>query len=159
MRTLTIYTDGSHLKHTTGRLGIGGILVEGGMAIDSFSLEVSTDYLKKNYETSDVSNPTCEMLAILVALRKFSGKIKKGDEVVMKQDYQGCQGWLGGGWKINAPYIKKIKEEIDAEISKQGLQGRIHFEWVKGHQRKSVLDPDAIWNNRVDKLAKGEDYE
>lgn len=159
MRTLTIYTDGSHLKHTTGRLGIGGILVEDGREVDSFSIEISIDYLKKNYETSDVSNPTCEMLAILVALRKFKDHFKKGDEIHMKEDYQGCQEWLEGRWKINAPYIRKIKDEIDSEISKQGLRGHIHFEWVKGHQRKSVLDPDAIWNNRVDLLAKGESYE
>ena len=159
MRTLVIYTDGSHLKHTTGRLGIGGILVENGKAIDKFSIEVPTDYLRKNYETSDVSNPTCEMLATLLALRIFGPKFKKGDEIYMKADYNGVQSFISGAWKIKAPYIKKIKEEIDSEISKQGLSGRIHFEWVKGHQKKSVLDPDAIWNGRVDLLAKGEDYE
>ena len=159
MRTLVIYTDGSHLKHTTGRLGIGGILVESGKAIDKFSIEVSTDYLKRNYETSDVSNPTCEMLATLIALRTFGPKFKKGDEIRMKADYLGVKNWNEGSWKIKAPYIQKIKDEIDSEISKQGLSGRIHFEWVKGHPKKSVLDPDAIWNGRVDLLAKGEDYE
>lgn len=159
MRTLTIYTDGSHLKHTTGRLGIGGILVEDGKEIDKFSVEVSTDYLKRNYQTTDVSNPTCEMLATLFALRKFGWQFKKGDEITMKADYNGVQHFILGDWKIKAPYIKKIKDEIDNEIKSLGLTGRIHFEWVKGHQKKSVLDPDAIWNSRVDLLAKGEDYE
>ena len=159
MRTLNIYTDGSHLKHTSGRLGIGGILVEDGKAVDKFSIEVPIDYLKRNYSTSDVSNPTCEMLATLFALRKFGWQFKKGDEIYMKADYKGVQEWLKGNWTTKAPYIKKIKEEIEAEINDLGLNGRIHFEWVKGHQNKSVLDPDAIWNNRVDLLSKGEDYE
>ena len=155
-----IYTDGSHLKHTTGRLGIGGILTEDSKKeIDSFSIEVPTDYLKDNYGTSDVSNPTCEMLAVLAALRNFKGQIKRGDEVVLKADYQGVREWNLGNWKIKAPYIAKIKADIDAEIKAQGLQGRISFEWVKAHQSRSVLDPDAIWNNKVDLLAKGESYE
>ena len=155
-----IYTDGSHLKHTTGRLGIGGILTEDSKKeIDSFSVEVSTDYLKENFGTSDVSNPTCEMLAVLIALRNFRKQIKKGDEVILKADYLGVREWNLGKWKIKAPYIAKIKAAIDAEIKAQGLQGRVSFEWVKGHQSRSVLDPDAIWNNRVDLLAKGESYE
>lgn len=155
-----IYTDGSHLKHTSGRLGIGGILTEDSKKeIDSFSIEVSTQDLKTEFGTSDVSNPTCEMLAVLVALKKFKGQIKKTDEVVMKADYTGVKNFIMGTWKIKAPYIAKIKEAIDNEIKSQGLQGRISFEWVKGHQNRSVLDPDAIWNNRVDLLAKGESDE
>lgn len=155
-----IYTDGSHLKHTSGRLGIGGILTENSKKeIDSFSIEVSTQDLKTEFGTSDVSNPTCEMLAVLVALKNFKNQIKKGDEVVLKADYLGVKSWCEGTWKIKAPYIAKIKEAIDNEIKSQGLQGRISFEWVKGHQNRSVLDPDAIWNNRVDLLAKGESDE
>jgi len=155
-----IYTDGSHLKHTTGRLGIGGILTEDSKKeIDSFSIEVSTQTMIEEFGTSDVSNPTCEMLAVLVALKKFKGQIKKTDEVVMKADYVGVKAWNEGTWKIKAPYIAKIKAAIDAEIKTQGLQGRISFEWVKGHQNRSVLDPDAVWNNKVDLLAKGESYE
>ena len=61
-----------------------------------------------------------------------------------------------GTWKIKEPYIKKIKEEIDKEIKKKGLEGRIRFEWVKGHQNKSCMDSDAYWNNMVDLLAKGQ---
>ena len=71
----------------------------------------------------------------------------------------GVKAWNEGTWKIKAPYIAKIKAAIDAEIKTQGLQGRISFEWVKGHQNRSVLDPDAVWNNKVDLLAKGESYE
>ena len=50
-----IYTDGSHLKHTSGRLGIGGLLTEDSKKeIDSFSIEVSTQDLKNEFGTSDV---------------------------------------------------------------------------------------------------------
>ena len=156
MKIYNIYTDGSHLKHTTGRLGIGGIFVEPPFTkIDTFSQEVSIDYLKRNYGTSDVSNPTCEMLAVLFALKQFRKLLKRADEVHIKADYQGVKEWLDGNWKTKAPYIAKIKEEIENEIQSQKLQGRIHFDWVKGHQNKSVLDPDAFWNNKVDLLAKG----
>ena len=156
MKIVNIYTDGSHLKHTTGRLGIGGILVEPPYTeVDSFSQEVSVDYLKRNYGTSDVSNPTCEMLAALFALKEFRKTIKKFDEIHIKADYEGVRSWNMGLWKTKAPYIAKIKKEIDEEIKRQGIQDKIRFDWVKGHQNKSVLDPDAFWNNKVDLLAKG----
>lgn len=156
MRKLTIYTDGSHLKHTSGRLGIGGVLIENNQKIEEFSEEISIGYMKEKFGTSDVSNPTCEMLATLWALRKFKDKIEKNDEIHMKADYIGVQSFILGKWKIKAPYIQKIKDEIDQELDSQNLRGRIYFEWVKGHQNKSILNPDAIWNSYVDLLAKGQ---
>lgn len=157
MKKFKIYTDGSHLKHTTGRLGIGGILLDERGVVDSFSMEISIEYLKKTYGTSDVSNPTCEMLATLFALRNFKKYFGSRDQICMKADYNGVQNFILGNWKIKAPYIQKIKDEIDKEIDSQNLRGRIYFEWVKGHQKKSVLDPDAYWNNQVDLLAKGQE--
>lgn len=156
MKEYIIYTDGSHLKRTTGRLGIGGILTEGGYKkINSFSKELSVGYLRKKYGTSDVSNPTCEMIAALEAIKVFADYIKPGDKVVIKSDYSGVQNFILGNWKIKAPYIQKIKNEIDSELDSRGIRNQINFEWVKGHQNKSVLDPDAFWNNQVDLLAKG----
>lgn len=153
MSKYTIYTDGSHLKHTTGRLGIGGILVdETGKVIDRFSEEIDVDWLKQNYGTSDVSNPTCEMLATLRALKAFK-RIIEWKEVTMKADYQGCQRWTTGQWRCKMPYIKKINDEIQDEIRSQGL--KVSFEWVKGHQRGPALGKDAMFNGMVDKLAKG----
>lgn len=157
MKKLTIYTDGSHLKHTSGRLGIGGVLIdEYGNKLDEFSEELSIDYLKRNFGTSDVSNPTCEMLANLFALRIFKDKIKGCSELVMKADYMGVQKFNTGEWKTREPYIKTIKELTDKEVQNQRLQFRIKYEWVKGHQKRSVLSEDAKWNDYVDKLAKGE---
>ena len=155
-KKLIIYTDGSHLKHTSGRLGIGGVLLdEAENILGEFSEELSIDWLRTNYGTSDVSNPTCEMLATLIALKKFGDQLKDCNEVVMKADYEGVQKFNMGLWKTKAPYIKKIKEETEKEIRKLDLTGKIKFEWVKGHQKKSILSSDRIWNDYVDKLAKG----
>lgn len=160
MKSLTIYTDGSHLKRTSGRLGIGGLIVDDSTnkLLDTFSEEVSIDFLKKNYGTSDVSNPTCEMLACLWGLRKFKNLLKGVDEIHMKADYAGVQNFCMGIWSAKAPYIKQIKEEIQQEINSQGLSGKVFFDWVKGHQTKAVIkvDKDAYWNDQVDALAKGQ---
>ena len=158
MKKLIIYTDGSHLKHTSGRLGIGGLIVDekSNELISSFSEEISIDFLKKNYGTSDVSNPTCEMLACLWALKKFKNEISENDEIHMKADFIGVQNFNTGIWQTKAPYIKKIKDEIHQEIISQKLNGRIYFEWVKAHQTKAAIktDRNAYWNDQVDSLAK-----
>ena len=157
MREYSIYTDGSHLKRTTGRLGIGGILTNNRyQKIDSFSKELSVNYLKRVYGTSDVSNPTCEMIAVLEAIREFADYLKPGDRAIIKSDYSGVPNFIYGRWKIKAPYILKIKKEIDNELDSRGIRNQVDFEWVKGHQSKSVLSPDAYWNNQVDLLAKGQ---
>lgn len=155
MKNLVIYTDGSHLKHTTGRLGIGGILVDEdtGKVIDKFSEELSIDWLKKNYGTSDVSNPTCEMLATLKALEYFSNHIKDANSVCMKADYNGCQNFNTYKWNARLPYIKQIRDETQDKIKSLGLKDKVSFAWVKGHQ--TVLSRDAMFNDMVDKLAKG----
>ena len=146
---ITIYTDGSHFKKQ-GRLGIGGILVKDGKKMDQFSLEITKDWLIRNYNTQDCSNPTMELLAVLVAIRKFSNSIK-GQEVTIKADYTGVSNWLTGKWKTSLPYISAIKQEIEEEVSRLGIRAR--YVWIKGHQ--SVLSDDAYWNNETDKLAKG----
>ena len=126
MSKLKIYTDGSHLKHTTGRLGVGGIIVKDDKIIDEFSKEVSTDYLKLSYGTSDVSNPTCEMLAALHALYYFKNDINAHDTIELYADYQGVSSWLNGTWKINKPYIQKIKDDINDANEDQNMDNYIY---------------------------------
>ena len=156
MSNLVIYTDGSHLKHTNGRLGIGGVILKDGVLVDKFSQELSVSYLRVTYGTSDVSNPTCEMLAALWALMKFKKHIGPNDSVTLKADYTGVKAWCTGEWKINKPYIAKIKSDIDEETKRQSLVGRIMYEWIRGHQ-KDLSNPDVYWNSIVDALAKGQD--
>ena len=149
-----IYTDGSHFKQS-GRLGCGGVILGDGKLMDEYSLELTPAYLREIIHTSDVSNPTTEMMGVLQALRRF--KIpKEAIEVNVYADYEGVSSWLEGRWKINKPYIKILYDLIHKEIKTKGLTGKIKFLWVKGHQSKSIMDPRAKWNNYVDKLAKGE---
>ena len=160
MRSLVIYTDGSHFKTKigSGRLGIGGVLIDDSnkRRLDQFSEEINEDYLIKTLKTSYVSNPTMELLAVLKALQYFKDSIDQDDIITLKADYIGVSKWLNGEWRIKEPYIAKINNEIQKEIKDQKLKGRINFAWVKGHQKLSVSDPDTYWNNYVDKLAKGE---
>lgn len=158
MKLLRMYTDGSHFKHTTGRLGVGGVLVdENNNILAEFSKEVSIDYLKLTYGTSDVSNPTCEMLAVYWGLVEFKKFLKSSNvEVISKADYLGVMNWINGTWKINKNYIQKIKDDIKAEMKALNLDGRITFDWVKGHQKNIVRYSDAYWNDYVDSLSKGE---
>ena len=149
MKTLDVYTDGSHLKHTSGRLGIGGVIIDNEKIVSEFSQEISPEYMKFMYKTSDCSNPTAEMLAVLVSLKNFSKYLKDCQKIVFHADYLGVKNWMEGKWKVKAPYIQSIKDDILEEIKTQNLIGKISFEWVKGHSGQK-------WNEYVDKLAKGE---
>ena len=154
MRSVTIYTDGSHFKGGagSGRLGCGGVFVVGGRVVDKFSLEATPKFLLDNYKTTQVSNPTMEMLGALIALRQFKDKFQPGDKIVLKADYMGVRDWCTGKWKTKETYIKAIKEDILKEIKEQHLD--LTFEWVKGHQKG--YSEDVVFNNMVDLLAKGE---
>lgn len=153
MRKFKLYTDGSHFKPKdgspgNGRLGIGAILVSsGGSVVDSMSMEVDRTTIRETYQTSDVSNPTMEMYAVLIALRRFSSKLQFGDEIEVFADYQGVMYWMYHKWKINKPYIYMIREDIEAEVRRQDLS--VKYNWVKSHNGDT-------YNELVDKLAKGE---
>ena len=152
---IDIYTDGSHLdKQNNGRLGCGGVMIIEGKKIDEFSMELKPEWLKSFLGIDKVSNPSAELLGVLMALRNF--KLDPRADIYIHADYIGVKQWMEGAWKIKEPYIKIIKDEIDSEIKAKKIKP--HFLWVKGHQNKSVLDPDARWNNYVDLLAKGENY-
>ena len=87
---------------------------------------------------------------------KFKKHIGPNDSVTLKADYTGVKAWCTGEWKINKPYIAKIKSDIDEETKRQSLVGRIMYEWIRGHQ-KDMNNPDVYWNSIVDALAKGQD--
>ena len=157
MKKYIIYTDGSQLdKQHHGRLGCGGVLLSGtGQKIDQLSEEITPEFMQKEYQTSDCSNPTMEMMGVLKALQNFN--IESGSEVTIKADYLGVREWNTGNWKIKKSYIKKIYDQIQKIIKDKKLN--INFEWVKGHQSMSIMDSDAYWNNYVDKLAKSTTHE
>ena len=75
MRKINIYTDGSHLNKQSGhgRLGCGGVMVEDtgegfGKLLDKFSKELLPADLERDYGSSEVSNPTAEMIGALSRL-------------------------------------------------------------------------------------------
>lgn len=158
MNTYNIYTDGSHFKGKgSGRLGIGGVLVDPlgsgyGKLINKFSEEITPEYLKFEYNTSDCSNPTMELYAVYYALSNFKGSYTDKDLIIVRADYLGVSKWLNSEWKINKPYIKKIRDQIFELIKKYDLN--VKFEWIPGHQK--VTNSDSYWNNFVDSLSKGE---
>ena len=152
-----IYTDGSDLKHTSHRMGIGGILLDetGRKMLDSFGSELSHEYLQSEYGASDCSNPTAEMIAASEALQNWADRFRAGDEIEIRADYMGVREWNTGRWKINKPYIKKAHDQIAEIIRDHGLQ--VTWTWVKGHQTgPSLYGSDKYWNDKVDKLAKGQ---
>lgn len=150
-----IYTDGSDLKHTSHRLGCGGLLLNGaGEELDRFSEELSHDYMRKEFGTTDCSNPTAEMIGVLRALEAWGPNFKKGDKVEFCQDYIGCGSWVQGKWQAKKPYIKKITLEIQKKIKELGIDTT--WTWVQGHQSGSkIKGTPAYYNNIVDQLAKG----
>lgn len=163
MKQFDIYIDGSHLdKQHDGRLGVGGALVDlsgggtMGKLINKFAIELTPKYMSISFGASKCSNPSAELVALLIALREFKGSFGPNDLVVVHADYLGVREWMTGAWKIKEPYIARIKNDIDEEISKQELRNRIKFQWVRGHQ-KDNSNPDVYWNNFVDTLAKGEE--
>lgn len=163
MSQFDIYTDGSHLdKQNNGRLGVGGVLVDlkgpgMGTLLNKFSTELTPEYMNLSFGASKCSNPSAELVAVLHALYAFRGSWGPFDTIVLHADYLGVREWMTGKWKIKEPYIVRIKSDIDKEITRQGLQGRIEYRWVKGHQKFNGYDPDVYWNNYVDSLAKGKD--
>lgn len=151
--TYIIYTDGSDLKHTSRRLGIGGILVDPkkNELLGEFSEELDRVAIRMDYETDECSNPFAELVAVHRAFIQFASHFKMGDVIIVRADYQGVRDWMTGKWKANAPYIKKVKGQIN-DILKNS-PWIVEFQWIRGHQ--SLTTNDAIWNDYVDKLAKG----
>lgn len=159
MKTYIVYTDGSDFKKTTRRLGIGGILIDPsqggdyGKKIGEFSEELKREDILRDYGTDQCSNPFAEMVAVYRSIQRFSSVFKPGDHIIFYEDYEGVQKWLSGKWRAQLPYIIQIKNEI-LNILKSS-KWTAEFRWIKGHQPKSILSPEAYWNGEVDKLAKG----
>ena len=153
LNSYTIYTDGSDFKHTSKRIGIGGVLVnDAGKEMDRFSKELDRDEIYKSYQTKDCSNPFAEMVAVKEALLNFADQIKTPANITIKCDYKGVSCWIKGEWATKAYYIKQVKEEI-LNILDKHKDWEVNFEWIKGHL--SIMDKDSYFNNLVDKLAKG----
>lgn len=161
MRELHLYTDGSHFKgrNGSGRLGIGGVLIDPGLGkgkiITELSESMSQPELTRLFGgNGNLSNPSLEMIAVLYCLREFRSQVRNSDLVVYA-DYLGVREWMTGAWRTKEPYIKKLKDLIESEVMRSGVES-IRYEWVRGHQNPRT-SKEAYWNNRADWLAKGRD--
>lgn len=161
MSNYNIYIDGSHLdKQNNGRLGVGGVILDPSMpgmlgVRGKFSEELKSDWLRKEFKYSECSNPTAELIALLLALRNFGNLLTGSCTVDVYADYIGVREWMTGKWRVKEPIIKEVKAKIDSEIERLKLKHRIRYNWIRGHQKGS--GEDVFWNNYVDLLAKGED--
>lgn len=151
MRTIDIFTDGSHLKglNGSGRLGIGGIMVDKGRLVNQFSEIVDPIVIKEKFDTSDVSNPTMELYAVLRSLENFISDLTEDDYINFYADYKGVSEWLNGTWKINKPYIREIYNQITSIVINKNLH--VKYNWVNGHS--GGTDYYSMWNSRADSLA------
>lgn len=169
MKALHIYTDGSHLNKQNkrlSRLGCGGVLVDPngggkfGRNLNEFSERLDPLYMKQYYGTDDCSNPTAEMMGVLIALDRFKDSLidPSVDNIKIFADYEGVKYWMTEVWTAKKPYIRRIKDEINTILQEYGISEKVEFEWVKGHQSVMMVfnDMDAYWNDYVDHLAKGE---
>lgn len=156
-RRLQLYTDGSHLdKQHGGRLGEGSVLVEEKKNVLAFrGEEITPSFIKEHFgQDAQPSKPTAELLAVLNGLRMARDLILPSDRLTVIADYVGVSKWLNGEWEAKSAEIRKTLEEINDEIKKQNLAGRISFKWIPGHQKED--NPDARYNALTDRLARGE---
>ena len=110
MRSIDIFTDGSHIKglNSSGRLGIGGVMVIDGRMVNQFSAEVDKNVIKKLYGTDDVSNPTMELYAVLRSLMEFKDDLSSDDIInyyTLQKNAQSTAGGSSSGLMINGRLI------------------------------------------------------
>ena len=89
------------------------------------------------------TNNRMELIAVREALRAVRAQVggDPGWQIVVRTDSQGVIKWLRREWRRNKNL--DLYPAID-----ELLDGRVGFEWVRGHS-------GDVWNDRVDALAVG----
>jgi len=142
MDYIEIYTDGSHMKHGDGYLGIGAYCKYKG---NEYKLSKDCKNLLVEYNIKEkISNPTCEFIGFCEILKMIYNTETKFN-FIFKIDYIGVEKWMKGEWKCKKSYIKKIKEKCDFYI--KNINSGIKIEHVEGHSGN-------YGNNQADILAK-----
>ena len=129
LRTVVVYTDGA----CSGNPGTGAW---------AYRIEWPEGTVDERAEATPVTtNNREELKAVREGLRAVRSRV--GDDpswrIVVRTDSQGVINWLRGRWKRNKNL--DLYPAIDALID-----GRVDFEWVRGHSGDAG-------NDRVDQLA------
>jgi ribonuclease HI len=147
MRTINIYTDGSHKRHENS-LRIGAYCSYKKIEA-SLSRECTPELLAK-YDIADTccSNPTAEYLAFAEVLHMFARKRLVEDiTLCFHVDYIGVIHWTDETWAAKKTYIQKIRDIVKKDIDKLEHRGiSVEIKHVKGHS-------GVFGNEMADQLA------
>ena len=172
---LTIFVDGSHQDKQSreAKLGYGAYMEYEGA---EYSLSGNSEDVKKllrNFDKFDISNPTAELLGLLVTLRTFECT---SEHVLIRQDYKGAinfgELWCHSEnssqhdtkpWKPKECYIRHIVTNIEdciAKIEENG--GSVEICWVPGHIGSKTKEKYSEFFGALDseeevQLGKGND--
>jgi len=137
MKSCKIYTDGSHIKKSN-YIGYGACFENPENRIYIISGKFSIKTFELRYHQK-VSNPTAEMIAVLMAIKSLLGL--KNHFITIYSDYNGVQKWINGEWKITKPYIQDITNEIH-RLMKIHKKNNVNFDykWIKGHSNDKMND-------------------
>jgi ribonuclease HI len=143
---LTIFVDGSDQgKHTTEpKLGFGVYLNYEGKEYEISGTKDEINQLLSDFNGVALSNPTMEMLGLMVALKAFEFS---SEHLLIRQDYigainygalwnhsKGSEHRKANPWKTRKPYIKYIVAEIEKSLKMICSNGgSVRILWVPGH--------------------------
>ena len=158
---LEIFVDGSDIKGT-GKLGYGAAVEYNGKMYKMSGTEESKAFnsIKNLFPDAKFSNPTMEMLGLVMTLNSFKDK---AEHIVIRQDYKGAVNYGAlwnrsegsmqrepKPWKAKEPYIQYLVEKAVEMIEKiESNGGSVKLEWVKGHSGHKMNDAaDEAAKNR-----------
>lgn len=164
---IVVYTDGATLANgkKNPRGGIGVYFLYSKEEI-SLTFPDAARLLMKNVDLQEATNNKCELLAILLAVKRSTEDLEKGSHLWIKSDSNYCinsltkwyPGWEKKNWMRtgNKPVLNK---EIIQEIVKYLKQfpGQIKFKHVPAHTKQPAKTAanyqDWYGNDKADKLA------
>ncbi len=148
MKTVKVYTDGSHIKGTDN-VGYGMCFKDPDtLKIYKHSGILDVKFFLDKFKAR-VSNPTAELAAAVKTLQYF--RHVSNHHVIIYSDYEGVQKWISKDWKVNKNYIKYLMEYADRYIKDmKSHNNTFELKWVKGHSGDEMNElADELARSRV----------